>query len=57
MLNYLPTIYSVSDPQPIAICSGRFLPDGSPIAPDKRTYHNSCTMKVSARSDQMLLAL
>ncbi|TFK40763.1 WD40 repeat-like protein [Crucibulum laeve] len=45
MLNYLPTIYALSDPNPVAICSGRNLPDGSPNPPGERTYSNSCTMK------------
>jgi WD repeat-containing protein 22 len=49
-LNYLPAIYSLSDPNPIAVLSGRNLPDGSPIPPKQRTYKNSCTMKVSTNS-------
>ncbi|KIM43179.1 hypothetical protein M413DRAFT_18290 [Hebeloma cylindrosporum] len=44
-LNYLPAIYSLSDPNPIAVLSGQNLPDGSPIPPKQRTYKNSCTMK------------
>ncbi|CCM04928.1 uncharacterized protein FIBRA_07125 [Fibroporia radiculosa] len=45
MLHYYPTIYSISDPHPIAVCSGRSLPDGSPVPPGERTYTNSCTIK------------
>ncbi|TEB30669.1 WD40 repeat-like protein [Coprinellus micaceus] len=43
--NYLPTIYTLSDPNPVAVCSGKFLPDGSAIPVGQRTYANSCTMK------------
>ncbi|KAF9013305.1 WD40 repeat-like protein [Cyathus striatus] len=45
MLHYLPTLYSISDPNPVAVFSGKNLPDGSPNPPGKRTYSNSCTMK------------
>ncbi|KAK2465717.1 hypothetical protein APHAL10511_002261 [Amanita phalloides] len=45
LLHYYPTIYTLSDPHPIAILSGNQLPDGSPIHPGERTYSNSCTMK------------
>ncbi|KAF4617596.1 hypothetical protein D9613_005957 [Agrocybe pediades] len=44
-MQYLPTIYSVSDPDPIAVLSGNNLPDGTPNPPGKRTYSNVCTMK------------
>ncbi|KAF9483512.1 WD40 repeat-like protein [Pholiota conissans] len=44
-LHYLPTIYAVSDPNPIAVLSGANLPDGTPNPPNERTYCNSCTMK------------
>ncbi|KAH7927823.1 WD40 repeat-like protein [Leucogyrophana mollusca] len=52
MLHYLPTIYTLSDPHPLAVCSGRNQPDGSPILPGQRTYSNSCTMKSGAFSSQ-----
>jgi len=45
MLHYLPTIYGLSDPHPLATCSGRNLPDGMPVPAGERTYSNSCTMK------------
>ncbi|KAI0917455.1 hypothetical protein AcV5_007938 [Taiwanofungus camphoratus] len=45
MLHYFPTIYSIPDIHPIAICSGRKLPDGSSIPVGERTYSNSCTIK------------
>ncbi|KIK01883.1 hypothetical protein K443DRAFT_6548 [Laccaria amethystina LaAM-08-1] len=45
MLHYLPTIYAVSDPNPVAVCSGKNLPNGSPVPSTERTYSNSCTMK------------
>ncbi|TFK70950.1 WD40 repeat-like protein [Pluteus cervinus] len=45
MLHYLPTIYALTDPHPIATCSGVNLPDGTPVLPPERTYSNSCTMK------------
>ncbi|KAF8073953.1 WD40 repeat-like protein [Lyophyllum atratum] len=48
MLHYLPTIYGLSDPNPIAVCSGRNHPDGTPISPPERTYSNSCTIKHGA---------
>jgi len=44
-LNHLPTIYSLSDPNPVAVLSGRNLPDGTPVPPKQRAYKNSCTMK------------
>lgn len=47
-LGHYPTIYTLDDPYPIAVCSGRHLPGGSPIPSGKRTYTNSCTMKVSS---------
>ncbi|KAJ8593937.1 WD40 repeat-like protein [Rhizopogon salebrosus TDB-379] len=47
-LHYFPTIYALSDPHPLAICTGRNAPDGSPIPPSQRTYTNSCTMKSGA---------
>ena len=48
-LNYYPTIYSISDPEPLAICTGRNRPDGTPVGDSERTYINACTMKVRAR--------
>ncbi|KAI0081531.1 WD40 repeat-like protein [Panus rudis PR-1116 ss-1] len=45
MLHYLPTIYALLDPFPIATCSGRNLPDGTPVPAGERTYSNSCTIK------------
>ncbi|CAA7262966.1 unnamed protein product [Cyclocybe aegerita] len=46
--HYLPTIYSISDPNPIAVLSGQRLPDGTPLPPGQRGYSNSCTMKHGA---------
>ncbi|KAG0703749.1 WD40 repeat-like protein [Suillus ampliporus] len=46
--HYFPTIYALSDPHPLAICTGRNAPDGTPISPSQRTYTNSCTMKSGA---------
>ncbi|THH11146.1 hypothetical protein EW145_g844 [Phellinidium pouzarii] len=45
-LNHLPTIYSTADPYPIAVCSGRNLPNGTPVPEGERTYRNACTIKV-----------
>ncbi|KAI0345939.1 WD40 repeat-like protein [Trametopsis cervina] len=42
---YLPTIYSIDDPNPVATCFARYLPDGTPVPPGKRTYANTSTMK------------
>lgn len=47
-LHYFPTIYALSDPHPLAICTGRNAPDSTPIDPSQRTYTNSCTMKSGA---------
>ncbi|KAH9980092.1 WD40-repeat-containing domain protein [Lactifluus volemus] len=44
-LHWLPTIYALSDPYPIAVCSGRNLPDGTPSPPDTRTFSDATTMK------------
>ncbi|KJA21206.1 hypothetical protein HYPSUDRAFT_141104 [Hypholoma sublateritium FD-334 SS-4] len=44
-LHYQPTIYALSDPNPLAVLSGANLPDGTPKPPEERTYSNSCTMK------------
>ncbi|KAF5382441.1 hypothetical protein D9615_002712 [Tricholomella constricta] len=48
MLHYLPTIYGLSDPNPLAVCSGKYLPDGTPTSPPERGYSNSCTIKHGA---------
>ncbi|OAX44356.1 hypothetical protein K503DRAFT_450865 [Rhizopogon vinicolor AM-OR11-026] len=40
-LHYLPTIYALSNPHPLAICTGRNAPNGSPIPPSERTYAHS----------------
>ncbi|KDQ62603.1 hypothetical protein JAAARDRAFT_171107 [Jaapia argillacea MUCL 33604] len=53
MLHYLPTIYSLSDPQPLATCSGRNLSSGIPVPPGVRTYSNSCTIKHGTFSDSI----
>ena len=45
--HYHPTIYSLSDPNPIAFLSGNQLPNGMAVPAVERTYSNSCTMKVS----------
>jgi len=44
-LHWFPTIYTLSDSYPVAVCSGRNLPDGSPSPPDARTFSDSTTMK------------
>ncbi|KAH9065241.1 WD40 repeat-like protein [Lactarius vividus] len=43
--HWLPTMYSLTDPYPIAVCSGRNLPDGSPSPEEARTFSDSTTMK------------
>jgi len=45
MTHFCPTIYSLSDPYPIAVCSASTQPDGSPILQGERSYANSCTIK------------
>ncbi|KAG2001800.1 hypothetical protein CC2G_004929 [Coprinopsis cinerea AmutBmut pab1-1] len=46
MVNFFPTIFSTSDPNPIAICSGKYLPNGDLVdTTSSRTYQNACTMK------------
>ncbi|KAH9889761.1 WD40 repeat-like protein [Cubamyces lactineus] len=45
MLHHYPTLYALNDSFPIAMFSGRHLPDGSPVPPGERTWSNSCTMK------------
>ena len=49
MKHYLPTIYAIMDPDPLAVLSGRNLPDGALVPDGERTYTNSCTIKVSTR--------
>lgn len=44
--HYYPTIYSLHDPNPVAVCSARKLPGGDPVPENDRTYSNSCTIKV-----------
>lgn len=44
-LHYLPTMYSVTDENPIAICSSTVTPEQQRTTPDTRTYANSCTIK------------
>lgn len=44
--HYLPTVFAVMDPYPVAVLSGRNLPDGTPVSDGERTYTNSCTIKV-----------
>ncbi|KAF8630849.1 hypothetical protein AX17_005208 [Amanita inopinata Kibby_2008] len=46
MLHYYPTIYALSDPNPIALLTGH----QSPAMPEGE-YSNSCTMKVSPEYD------
>lgn len=48
MLHWYPTIYALSDPYPLAVCTGRNNPDGNPVPAGERTYSNSCTMKSGA---------
>ncbi|KZT64278.1 WD40 repeat-like protein [Daedalea quercina L-15889] len=45
MVHHSPTIYAVSDPYPVAVCTAATLPDGSPTPPGERTYANACTIK------------
>jgi len=45
MLHYFPTIYSLADPYPLAICSGRRQRDGEPFPKGQGSYTNSCTIK------------
>ncbi|EIN13015.1 WD40 repeat-like protein, partial [Punctularia strigosozonata HHB-11173 SS5] len=44
---YFPIIYSVGGDEewPLAVCTGRHLPDGSPASPGLRTYRNQSTFK------------
>ncbi|KAF9242646.1 WD40 repeat-like protein [Melanogaster broomeanus] len=48
MLHWFPTIYGLSDPNPLAVLTGHNHPDGTPVPPGERTYSNSCTMKSGA---------
>ncbi|KAF8906176.1 WD40-repeat-containing domain protein [Mucidula mucida] len=45
MLNHNPTVYSLKDPNPLAVCRAANLPNGIPVPEGQRTYSNSCTMK------------
>lgn len=45
LLHYYPTIYALSDPNPVAVLTGNQLPNSSFVTPKVRTYSNSCTMK------------
>ncbi|KAJ7486235.1 WD40 repeat-like protein [Mycena galericulata] len=45
MLHYFPTIYGLTDPDPLAVCSAPNLPDGALVPSSERTYANACTMK------------
>lgn len=47
MQQYYPVIYGLNDPHPLAVCTGRNLPDGSPVPPGERSYCNVSTMKVT----------
>ncbi|PVF94558.1 WD40 repeat-like protein [Serendipita vermifera] len=42
---HYPTVYSISDPYPIAVCTATHLPSGEKISPNERTYTNACTIK------------
>ncbi|PFH53402.1 hypothetical protein AMATHDRAFT_55347 [Amanita thiersii Skay4041] len=44
-LHYYPTIYKLSDPNPIAILTANHTPGACPPRKSERTYSNSCTMK------------
>ncbi|KIL68001.1 hypothetical protein M378DRAFT_191493 [Amanita muscaria Koide BX008] len=44
-LHYYPTVYSLSDPNPVAVLTAKQLPNGSFVPPTEKTYSNSCTMK------------
>lgn len=43
---WYPVIYALNDPDPLAVCTGRNLPDGSLVPLGQRTYSNISTMKV-----------
>ncbi|KAG9015677.1 hypothetical protein FRB90_004466 [Tulasnella sp. 427] len=42
---HYPTIYTLDDPYPIAICSSATLPDGSPLPEGQSGYKTAVTMK------------
>ncbi|KAH7885436.1 WD40 repeat-like protein [Phlebopus sp. FC_14] len=48
MLHWFPTIYALSDPHPLAVCTGHNNPDGTPVLHGEKSYSNSCTMKSGA---------
>ncbi|KIM22012.1 hypothetical protein M408DRAFT_79690 [Serendipita vermifera MAFF 305830] len=43
--HHYPTIYALSDPYPIALCTAERLPSGEPTPPTQRSYSNTCTTK------------
>ncbi|KAM6494060.1 WD40-repeat-containing domain protein [Amanita muscaria] len=43
--HYYPTVYSLSDPNPVAVLTAKQLPNGNFVPPTEKTYSNSCTMK------------
>ncbi|KAI6025513.1 hypothetical protein EDC04DRAFT_2606285 [Pisolithus marmoratus] len=45
MLHWYPMIYALSDPYPLATCTGRNGPDGNLVPAGERMYSNQCTMK------------
>ncbi|EJC98064.1 WD40 repeat-like protein [Fomitiporia mediterranea MF3/22] len=47
-LHHLPTIYSTADPIPLAVCSGKNFPNGSPVPEGESSYRNTCTIKHGA---------
>ena len=56
VLNYFPTIHSLTDPVPAAVCTGRCRPNGIPVSAGTPTYSNACTMKVQIRSSSISIA-
>ncbi|KZV66865.1 WD40 repeat-like protein [Peniophora sp. CONT] len=43
--HFYPTIYGMTDTGPLAICTGKFFPDGNPPPDGERTYCNDATIK------------
>lgn len=43
--SYYPTIYTLSDEYPFAVCTGKNDTNGLPLSAGTRTYANCCTMK------------
>ncbi|KAG6899523.1 hypothetical protein C0993_009425 [Termitomyces sp. T159_Od127] len=60
MLNFLPTIYALSDPIPLAVCSGKNHPDGTPVLPPERAYsiliHNGAFGSFRSNNDEYYCA-